>query len=51
MQRVLERLITANHLEKGVLGEKWEVIVVNSLSKFYRSTRASRANKKSLELE
>jgi Zn-dependent protease with chaperone function len=51
VHRVLERLIAANHLEKGVLGGKWEVMVVDSLSEFYGSTRASRANKKSLESE
>ncbi|KAG4430537.1 hypothetical protein IFR05_013975 [Cadophora sp. M221] len=31
VHRVLERLIAANHLEKGVLGGKWEVMVVDSL--------------------
>lgn len=31
MHRVLERLIAANYLEKGVLGGKWEVMVVDSL--------------------
>lgn len=28
--RVLERLIAANHLEKGVLRGKWEVMVANT---------------------
>ena len=37
VHRVLERLIAANHLEKGVLGGKWEVMVVDSLGEFCRS--------------
>jgi hypothetical protein len=49
--RVLERLTAANHLEKGVLGGKWEVMIVDSLGEFYGSTRTNRANEKSLESE
>ena len=47
--RVLERLIAANHLEKGLLGGKWEVMVVDSLGESRRSTCANCANEKSLE--
>jgi hypothetical protein len=49
--KVLKRLIAANHLKKKVLSGKWKVIVVNSLNKFYKSTRANYTNKKSLKSE
>ncbi len=44
--RVLERLIAANHLEKGVPGGKWEVMVVDTPSDFLGSTRVNRTNEK-----
>ena len=49
--RVLERLIAANYLEKGLLGGKWEVMVVDTLGVFSGGPCANRANEKSLESE